>query len=285
MFVLIGLPGLVLAAIAGVSLKEPRRHQPATALSSESRPSLKEVYATLWANVTFRHLLLAYALLCFFSYGMLNWQPVFFVRSFGLKTGQLGTWFAVVYGLPGILGTYLGGEWASRRAANNERLQLKAMAVINAAFNGMVWALIYFSHNYYMAFALMGLSTLGGTAIIGPLFAAMQTVVPARMRAVSIAIVLLFANLIGLGLGPLAVGVISDALRPLYGPESLRYALLALCPGYAWVSWHLWKASKTFSRDLDSPSGDANNDKVGDDVASPLAVSGVVKSLLRSGLN
>jgi MFS transporter, Spinster family, sphingosine-1-phosphate transporter len=67
------------------------------------------------------------------------------------------------------------------------------------------------------------------------------------MRAMSIAIVLFFSNLIGLGLGPLAAGVLSDALHPLLGQESLRYALLALCPGYLWCAWHLWRASRTIT--------------------------------------
>lgn len=70
------------------------------------------------------------------------------------------------------------------------------------------------------------------------------------MRSTSVAIIYLFANLIGVGLGPLAVGMLSDALRALLGHESLRYALLALCPGYAWGSWHLWRASKSVAGEL-----------------------------------
>jgi predicted MFS family arabinose efflux permease len=186
----------------------------------------------------------------FFGYGIMQWQPAFFVRSFGLQTGELGTWFALVYGVCGLVGTHWGGEWASRYAPNNERLQLRAMAIANVGFNSVIWALIYFSHNYYMAFMWMGLSTLGSTAINGPLFAAFQTLIPSHMRATSIALVYMFANLIGIGLGPLAVGLLSDALHPLVGAESLRYALLALCPGYIWASWHFWRASEAVTDDL-----------------------------------
>jgi len=255
MFVMIGLPGLALAALARFTLTEPRRNIP-TAAASSAHPSLKLVLRTLWINSTFRHLLIGNSLLAFFAYGIINWQPAFLVRSFALKTGELGTWFAVIYGVTGILGTYLGGEWASRRAPNNERQQLKAMAIVNAGFNGLVWSLIYFVHNYYVAFALMGLSNLGGIAITGPLSATILTLVPARMRAMSVAIIALFFNLIGLGLGPIAVGALSDALRPMFGEDSLRYALLAMCPGYLWASWHLWTASKTFIRDLEATRSD-----------------------------
>ena len=65
------------------------------------------------------------------------------------------------------------------------------------------------------------------------------------MRAVSVAILFLFANLIGMGIGPLAAGVLSDALVSRVGSESLRDALLLLSPGYLWGAWHLWCASRT----------------------------------------
>ena len=158
------------------------------------------VCATLWANTTFRHLLFCFSVIQFFSSGILQWQPTFFVRSFGMQTGQLGTWFAVVYGMGGLLGTLLGGELASRTAANNERLQLKGMAAVYASFS-VISACIYLSSNRFLAFALMAVAAVGGAAAIGPLFATIQTLVPERMRAVSIAIIYLFANLIGLGLG------------------------------------------------------------------------------------
>jgi len=185
----------------------------------------------------------------FFGTGILQWQPAFLIRSYGLKTGELDTWFAVIYGLGGMLGTYCGGELASRLAMNNERLQLKAMAALYSAFAALS-AFIYIAPNYYWALGLMALAAIAGATTNGPLFAIIQTLVPDRMRAVAVATIYLFANLVGVGLGPLVAGALSDGLRPLVGEESLRYALLALCPGYLWGGWHLWQASKTVSRDL-----------------------------------
>lgn len=98
----------------------------------------------------------------------------------------------------------------------------------------------------------MALSNIGSAAILGPLFATIQTLVPNWMRAMAIAITFLFANLIGMGLGPVLVGVLSDALQPRYGEESLRYALLAVCPGFLWVSWYFFRASTTIKRDMPS---------------------------------
>lgn len=266
MFVLVGLPGLASAALAKLTLKEPRETRPAItpavraatefsaagagAPAHSVQPDFREVLVTLWTNTTFRHLLYAFCVFYFFLYGTAQWQPTFFVRRFGLQSGELGTWLAVIYGLPAIVGMYLGGEWASRHAGHNERLQLRVMAIANGAFNVVIWALIYFSPNYYAAFAWMALACLGGNIMMGPMNALPQTLVPPRMRATATAIIFLFANLIGMGLGPLGVGALSDALRPWYGQESLRYSLLLFTLGYFWLSWHLWAASKTVTRDV-----------------------------------
>jgi predicted MFS family arabinose efflux permease len=253
-FILIGLPGFGLAAVAQLTLREPRCDAPETGASSSvppGAPGFKEAWSALWANATFRHLLLSWSVTSFFAYGILQWQPAFFVRSYGISTGELGTWFAVIYGVGGLLGTYWGGEFASRRAAQNECWQLRGAAAIYVSF-GLVSACAYLAPTHYLAFGLLWVAAAGGAMVTGPLFATIQTLVPERTRATSVALMSLFANLIGMGLGPLAVGVLSDALQPLVGAESLRYALLALCPGYIWGASHLWLASKTVTRDLEA---------------------------------
>jgi MFS family permease len=258
-FILLGTPGLVLAVIVRLTLKEPRVKNPIRTSSVISRsdangmpvvqPSLKEICVRIFAIATFRHLLLCNSVMYFFVNGVLQWQPSFFIRSYGLSTAQIGAWFAATYGLGGLLGTYLGGAWASRYAAHNERLQLRVIS-IGMACSAVLSAIIYLSSSHYLSLGLMGLVIFALSASNGPVYATIQSLVPERMRAVSVAVVLFFANLIGLGLGPLAAGALSDALRPWAGEESLRYALLMLAPGYLWAAWHAWLASKTVAHDL-----------------------------------
>ncbi len=254
-FILLGAPGLALAVLAWLTLREPRderRKQEQDVAKDPATPhgaSLRIVATTLWRNRTFRHLLFAFSIMHFFGHGIGQWQPAFFIRSFGLETGELGTWLAVIWGGGGLLGTYLGGALASRYAANQEVLQLRTMAIVFCGF-GVIWSCVYLSHDKYLAFALLGLAAIGISTTMGPLFATIQTVVPAEMRATSIAALYFFGNLIGMGLGPLAAGALSDGLRPLFAEESLRYALLALCPGYLWAGWHLWRGSATVIHDL-----------------------------------
>lgn len=258
-FMLIGAPGLILAAAAWLTLREPRRAkstpegisvaQPKVAIPLDKQPELKAVCATLWANVTFRNLLLCISVLFFFVYGNLQWQPSYFIRSFGLTSGEVGTWFAMIFGVGGLLGTYLGGELASRYAAGNERLQLVAFAIVMVSC-GLVSASVFVSSNLHMALGLLGGVSLALYVGCGPLYALIQSLVPDRMRAVSMALVMLFANLIGMGLGPLATGALSDAFHGWAVEESLRYALLTMSPGYLLVAWFAWRASETVARDL-----------------------------------
>jgi MFS family permease len=260
-FVAIGLPGLALAALVWFSLEEPRRAAinkrdargaaeiRTHATTTSTAPPFREVIITLWSNRTFRHLLFFYAIMFFFNFGTVQWQPAFLIRSYGLGTGELGSWSAAVCGAGMTAGLYLGGEWASRYAADNESRQLKVMALMYCGV-GLASALIYLSSSKYWAFAFMGVWTLAGASTSGPLNAMLQTLVPERMRAMAMTLVLLLANLVGMGLAPLAVGILSDRLTPLLGHDALRYALLAMTPGYWWGTWHLLQASKTVTQDM-----------------------------------
>ena len=244
---------LALAVLARLTLKEPRRLSPkvgAERLTGQA-PQLSgwHVCRVLWRNATFRYLLLGASVMYFFSYGILQWQPAFFVRSYGLRAGELGTWLAVILGGGSLVGVYAGGQLASRYAARNERLQLAVMAMLYVLLS-VLSVLIYISPNRYLAFGLVAVVAAGQASIYGPFFAVIQTMVPEHMRATAVALLNLFANLIGMGLGPLAAGGLSDEFRAWAGDDSLRYALMALSPGYACVSWYLWQASNTVNRDL-----------------------------------
>lgn len=257
-FVLIALPGLLLSVLAWLIIREPRRGGgvPAPRMASATAPAMGarhpdmgEVCRALWRNVSFRNLLFSYSVWYFFGYGLLQWTPAFFIRAYGLSTGDIGTWLAIVYGVGGLFGVYVGGQLASRYAARNESLQLKACGIAFVVFSVFnAWA--YLAKDHRVAFMLLAVGSFGGNMVQGPILATIQSLIEPSMRAMSIALTFLFANLIGMGLGPLAAGALSDALSPFSGPDSLRYALLILCPGYLWAAWHLWRASRTVARDV-----------------------------------
>jgi MFS family permease len=259
-YLILGLPGLPLAALAALTLREPRRSSappasPRSQAQSSQPPSWRQVSVILWRNVTFRHLAFAYAIQLFFVYGIFQWFPAFFMRSYGLQSGELGTWLSVITVVAGGAGTYLGGELASRFAAGNEPLQLKVMAVMLVVAT-LLSAGIYLSHNVYAGYGLFAVYMFLGSTATGPLLAIKQTIVPGHLRATSFALVFLFSNLIGNGIGPLIGGVLSDQLHSAFGDESLRYALLILSPGFSWAAYHTWVASRTVLRDMKSEAPD-----------------------------
>lgn len=256
-FVILGMPGFVLGLLAVLTLREPRLEQAAESREQSPvvQPSTREVATTLWANETFRHLLFAFCIQYLFVSGMVQWQAAFFMRSHGMSSGELGTWLAIAYGAMGFLGTYAGGELATRYAAYDERLQLAGTAVAFALLAALKVCVYTLPDTSWALTALAASSFMAGFSN-GPMYSVTQTLVPAHMRAVATALILLIANLIGAGFGPLIVGVGSDLLRPLAGEQSLRYALLVCCPGYAWAAWHLWRASATVHRDMPPSAGE-----------------------------
>lgn len=269
-FTIIGLSGIAMAPLAWLTLREPRSLRKrgdsqielsqaradggSSAQGRRALPPLGFVLRCLVTNVTYRNLAASIVANSIFVVGILQWQPAYFVRSFGLKSGPLGMWLALVYGVPGMIGSLAGGRLASSLAAGNERLQLGTITLINCGF-GLLMPFVYLSHNYFVAFGVLGLVNLGFALENGPLMSAMQLVVPPRLRGMSVMLPFFFANLIGGGIGPLAVGALSDYLRPLFHEESLRYALLSMSPWFFWGGWHLWRASRSVATDIEATAG------------------------------
>jgi len=256
-FALLGFPGIPLAVLAWLLLKDSRTqsanevvHVRSAKPSSEAH-SLWYVARSLAGNATFRQLLIAHTILYFFIYGVvLQWQPTFFVRTHGFTTGELGTWQVLIWSLLGTVGTYAGGAFVHRYIADDERKQLRLISC-NIAIFGALNVLVYLCTNRYASLGLVALAAPFYSSVFGPLFAVNQSVVPESMRATAVAILFFFANLIGMGLGGFATGLLSDQLRPMFGTDSLRYTLLLLSPGFFWCALHFWLASRSVAADME----------------------------------
>jgi MFS family permease len=260
-FLFLASPGVFLAVLARATLRDPRSNGSPSASTEDGRQAqliwnsvnarsgIGDVFRILSRNPTYRNLVYGFACMSFFSYGLSKWQPAFFIRSHGLGTAELGAWLTFVFGVGGLIGTYLGGELTSRLYAGREEFQLELIALVYAAF-GVLSLLVYQSNDHRIAFGLMFIVAVGGGLALAPLFAILQSLVPERMRATSIALIYLLANLVGMGLGPLAVGIISDGLNPSFGSDSLRYALSLFCPGYFIGAWFFFRASATVHFDM-----------------------------------
>ena len=259
-FVIIGLPGILLAVLVKFTLREPRLAQNKTEdvtatiklnVKGESEQiPLTNVVKSLLQKQAFRHVAMAYCVFMFFVAGIGVWIPTFFIRTHEMETGELGKWLAFTWGFGGLICTYLGGVLATRYAARREGRQMKAIAFI-CLLCSVFYILCYLSSDKYLALLFVSLAVGGLFPLTNaPFYAALQSLVEERMRAVALALILMLSNLVGVGLGPLAVGVLSDILAPHFGQDSLRYALVAFSPGYIWCAFHCWKASATIEEEI-----------------------------------
>jgi predicted MFS family arabinose efflux permease len=238
-FFVAGAPGLLLAAIIALTIKEPRSqvaaHIQARALSA---PSFTQTLKELRAKRTFWLIAVAAGLLAFVGYGQAAFGAPFFLRvhgkevaalahSFGLgPQGFLGIASALSAGVGGLVGTWLGGFLADRAAARDKRAYMSVPAIAGLASLPFIFA-IYLVQSPALALAIGFIPALLNTLWYGPIYATAQSVVAPQSRATTAAILLFVLNLIGLGLGPISVGALNDVLAGYLGEiEGIRWAML-----------------------------------------------------------
>ncbi len=251
-FFLVGLPGIALAIVVKMTVLEPLRgmSDPSRSGAAAEQPALGETLRTILSNRTIVHIAMGGALTSFVGYGLGQWLPAYFMRWHGMGIGETATYFGLVLGVASAIGTLLGGTLADRLAKRSTRMYawLPAAGVLGA-FPFYVAAML--SGNPYVAIAILVVPSLLNSLWLGPAFGTIQNLAPTRMRALASAILLFILNIIGLGLGPFLVGVMSDLLAPRLGEESLRYAILIATVAYFWAGAHFLLASRTISGDLE----------------------------------
>jgi len=252
-FVVVGLPGVALALVVWFVLRDPRHADAAATLGARSdAPALPlgAALAEVLRSRAFVLLVCAGSAASFLSYGKTTWTTIFFQRTHDLTPGAVGLWFGLLGGLAGILGTWAGGYLADRFGAKNRRHVLSAPAIGMALAVPLAIA-AYHAPSWPLALALLLLPTVFNSLYYGPTYSAAQGLVPLRARAIAAAALLFFQNLIGLGLGPLFFGVLSDLLQPAFGADSVRYvlygaAVLGLVPAF-----FFWRCSLHLDAELD----------------------------------
>jgi predicted MFS family arabinose efflux permease len=171
------------------------------------------------------------------------------MRSHGMGTAELGVWLGCIFGFSGVVGTLLGGYVAERWFANDERGQMRLSAIMIASLLPWFFLFLLLPGKQQALAALVPLMVVF-YFFVGPTFALLQRLVIDEIRATSLAVVMLLANLIGMGIGSQVVGVLSDLLEPRYGADSLRYAMLIMSVVALWAAFHFWRAGRTASDDL-----------------------------------
>lgn len=228
-FVAVGLPGLLVAVLLKLTVREPSRGKADLTAAAGSAPvGWLATLGHLTRIPTYRTVVYAGALNAFCGYALSNWLADFLVRSHHFAFRDVGLPLAIVNGVGVGVGIYLGGKAADRLAKRDAAYYLLIPAwsfsfgcpLLIAAFSVSETTLSL--SILFAAFILIYMS-------IAPLFAVLQALAPADSRALSAAFFLLWQNLVGAGLGPFLMGAGSDVLhRMIPNADSLRLALTSL---------------------------------------------------------
>lgn len=253
-FLVVGIPGLLLALITRLTLRELPRGISDGAVAAPAPVSpirMGEVVRFLWSLKSFRHLSIACAMNGFIGYGVGLFTPSFFIRSHGVGLAEVSTWLFVSI-LSGMLGIFLGGFLGDRFGLRDKRWYMWIPAIALAASIPLNIPYYTTSITTFALFLNIPFAILG-TMYLGPCFAMTQALVTPGMRALASAILLFILNIIGLGLGPWFVGFLSDFLGHYYGVESLRYSLFAVSVVVGlWATTHLYLAGVNLGPDLEA---------------------------------
>ncbi len=250
-FMVVGLPGIIVAIVVFFTVREPPRghSEPDHVQVQKDLVPLADTLRFLWSLRAFRHLSFAGALHAFVGYGVGLFIPAFFMRVHGFGLAETSTYLFLI-GLTGIIGTYLGGYLGDRMGKKDKRWYMGIPGI--ATIISVPFAVLFYTTGDPMLAIVLAIpGAILGPMYLGPTFAMTQTLVPPAMRSTASAILLFVLNLIGLGLGPVFAGFLSDILRPGYGEESIRYSLLILAvAGNIWSALHYYLASRTLREDL-----------------------------------
>jgi predicted MFS family arabinose efflux permease len=251
-FIAVGVPGLLMAVLVLILMREPRR-----GLSDDAEDAgaaavthgFGALMRTIAAKPSLLLIIAGFSCAGMFGYGAIAWATAFFHRSYGLDQGEIGPLIGLIVGLGGTVGTFAGGFLADRFGRTDPRWRLWIICIA-AAIALPLAAGAFLARNQWLTLGLMAVPASVAIFHAGPCFALVQQLVPLRMRALAAAFLLFCLNVIGGGVGPFYVGALSDLLQPSLGLESLRWALLTLTVPMGLSALFFFLAARSLRRDL-----------------------------------
>lgn len=245
-FLFAAAPGIPLALLMALSLREPARHELTNVPTSAMAPSVGEFARYLRQHsATFLRVLTYPTLLSIIGYGTLAWAPAQFDRRFAIPPSRSGVVIGIVVATAGAIGTLLSGflsDYFSRRSLSAARLRVAFIGVLLLPAPAVLWSL---SGSPEVAYALLFLTVFSLSIAQSAAPALIQSVVPNRMRGLAIATYLLLAGLLGIGLGPTLVALLTDFVFKDSG--ALRYSLaISAAPTALLALWLIGSGLKPY---------------------------------------
>jgi len=252
-FFIAGSLGIPIALIIAITLREPQRGVLDVGANTMEGSSFKETLLFLWRKRSFPLILMSSSCIAFMMFGVAQWVPAFLIRSYGLSTAEVGAYFGVATGVGSALGAITGGLLCNFLVARNIKWLLTLPILVGLTVVPF-YEIALFAGNLKVTIAMIFVVNFVGSLGYGPIVAAFQSVVPAGMRATATAIYGLVTSLLGVGLAPFAIGVMSDIFgQGAQDAASLQKALAIAVIVGAGTSVFLFLARRTFEDDLVVP--------------------------------
>lgn len=257
-FLISGVPGLLLAVLLWLTVREPDRAAAGSALKAVSKKiSGKKPLRVLMGRRSYVHLCIGLGFAAIGAYAQMTWAPAFLMRTYHLSTGQVGGYYSAAVGPATLVSIFLGGvlnDWFVRRGRYSAPVWM-----LVAAFGLTVplSVVFYLTRDFALAMVLTVFSTVLGGLWVAPFYAVVQNLAGPELRAFSAAIASLIINVIGLSAGPYLAGLFSDLLAPRFGIQSLGISLNILNVTFVIGVVHFILASRTVHADVIEAEGNA----------------------------
>jgi MFS family permease len=252
-FLVAGVPGLAVALIFRLTVKEPQRGRSEAKKVDTSQQNLRQTMRFLLDQQCYVLLLIGFCFTTFTQFGFGTWTAPFLGRIHHLNTKQIGTYIGTLRTAGGLVGTLAGGyfsDWAGRKDVR-WRIYVSAICSI-LALPGVL--LFSFSHSLFLCLVGMTIVSTMSPVHVGPIVGVAHSVVKVGMRAFATSVIYLISELLGLGVGPYLIGVFNDHYRPRLGVDVIRYstgtaALATLIGGLLFIA-----AARYMVRDMERAS-------------------------------
>jgi len=248
-FYVLGIPGILLAIVIMLTIKEPKRGR-LDMVDDSAAPNLTETLKYIWSQKGMVHAIMGSGLSALWGWGLMWSTPTFIQRAYGLDVGEAGAVIGPIHLVMGIGASLLTAWLVGRPSYTDPRKVLRLLSVVTAlATIPSIYA--YYTNSLATATLMWWIFIPAIYFYIGPAMSLLQNLAPPKMRAMVIAVSLLVANVFNLIVAPQGVGLLSDYFAGPAGAdaESLRMALLVLAPTGFWAAWHYWRTEKYIIED------------------------------------
>lgn len=252
-FLVVGLPGVLLAVALRILMREPPRSGMDARLAREP-VGMFEAFALLFKNSAYVRIVAANVAYAIMIFGPIAWLPAFFIRTHGLSMQVVGLWTGIGIGIGMAVGMLVGGPLSDRLLRHGPERPLVLCAGASLVACG-AYAVAFWAPVPQVAFAATFVAAAVGALCSPTNVASVQNVCDPRLRATASAILQIATSFLGIGVGPFLIGAMSDVFEVWVQAESLRYALTAAllsCLLAAFAYLYAAAAVRTASTDASS---------------------------------